>query len=98
LEPKLSAIRAVGTDGDKALVNALIVVFPEGLIHLRCFFHMKDNIHRKLTEMAIPESNREVIVKDIFGVQQGTVYMKGLLDAVDVHEFDSKLSLLGEIS
>ena len=34
-------------------------------------------------------------MKDIFGVQQGTVYVKGLLDAVDVHEFDGKLSLNG---
>jgi len=43
-----------------------LFVFPEGLT----------TICRKLTEMAIPESNWEVIVKNIFGVQQGRVYVK----------------------
>lgn len=96
MEPKLDGVRAVGTDGEKALVNALFAVFPCGLIHLRCFLHMKDNIRRKLTDMAFPESTRERIVKDIFGMRQGTIYVKGLLDADDVHEFDYKLSLLEE--
>ena len=46
--------------------------------------------------MTFPESTRERIIKDIFGIQQGTIYVKGLLDATDVHEFDYKLSLLEE--
>ena len=54
LEPKLMAIRAVGTDGEQVLVNAVRAVFPEGLVHLRCFIHMKDNICRKLTDMLFP--------------------------------------------
>ena len=96
LEPKLNALHAVGTDGEKALVNALFAVFSSHLIHLRCFLHMKDNIRRKLTDMVFPESIRERIIHDIFGMQQGTIYVKGLLDAADVHEFDYKLSRLEE--
>ena len=96
LEPKLNAIHAVGTDGETALVNDLVAVFPGGLIHLRCFLHMKENIRRKLTDMGFPESTRNRIIKDIFGMQQGTMYVKGLLDAVDGSEFDYKLSLLEE--
>ena len=57
---------------------------------------MKDNIRRKLTDMVFPESTRERIIHDIFGMQQGTIYVKGLLDAADVHEFDYKLSRLEE--
>ena len=48
------------------------------------FFYMKDNICRKLTDM------------DIFAIQQGTMYVKSLLDVADVHKFDYKLSILEE--
>ena len=49
LDPhEAGAIRAVGRDGEQALVNAVLAVFLEGLVHLRCFIHMKDNICRKL--------------------------------------------------
>ena len=47
-------------------------------------FYMKDNICRKLTDM------------DIFAIQQGTMYVKSLLDVADVHKFDYKLSILEE--
>ena len=77
LEPSLSALRAIGTDGEQALVKAATAVFSSNLIHLRCFIHMKDNIRRKLTDMLIPQSARETIIKDIFGTQQGTMYTKG---------------------
>lgn len=49
---------------------------------------MKDNIHRKLTDLLLQASVREVIVRDIFGSQQGTVYVKGILDAAEHKEFD----------
>jgi len=54
LEPKLSTLRAIGADGEQALVKDATAVFSGNLIHLRCFIHMKDNIHRKLTDMLIP--------------------------------------------
>ena len=70
LEPQLMNIIAVGTDGEQAIVKALRAVFSEETIHLRCFIHMKDIIRRKLTDLLLPESTREVIVRDIFGTQQ----------------------------
>ena len=54
---------AVGTDGEQALAKALRDVFSERTIHLRCFIHMKDNIRRKLTDLLVPESVREEIVR-----------------------------------
>ena len=58
LEPSLIDIIAIGTDGDPAMEKAIGAVFPDTLIHLRCFIHMKDNIRRKLTELLLPPSVR----------------------------------------
>ena len=67
LKPSLSAVRAIGTDGEQAIVKAAMHTFSNNLIHLRCFIHMKDNIQRKLMDMLIPEYARNQIVRDIFG-------------------------------
>ena len=94
LEPSLSKVCAIGTDGEQAIAKAAACVFSDDLIHLRCFIHMKDNIRRKLTEMLIPEYTRNQIIRDIFGSQHGTVYTKGLLDATSESDFRHRLSLL----
>ncbi len=94
LEPKHSEIIAVGTDGEQALVKAIIATFHGKILHLRCFIHMKDNIRRKLTELLLPEHTREEIIRDIFGTQQGTVFVKGILDAASPEDFDRRLSQL----
>ena len=91
VEPCIRNVIAVGTDGDQALVKALRDVFLERTIHLRCFIHMKDNIRRKLTDLLVP-----AIVRYIFGSQQGTVYVKGILDASDEEDFDQRLLMLKE--
>ena len=39
---------------------------------------MKDNIRRKLTELLLPQSVREDIIRDIFDVQQGSTYTQGI--------------------
>lgn len=96
LEPTVRNVIAVGTDGEQALVKAIRSVFSEQTIHLRCFIHMKDNIRRKLTNMLLPESIREDMVRDIFGTQQGTVHVKGILDASDEGDFDHRLLALKE--
>ena len=93
MEPQLMNVTAVGTDGEQAIAKALRAVFSEKTLHLRCFIHMKDNIRRKLTDLLLPESVREVIVCDIFGTQQGTTYIKGILNVTDHKEFDRSLSL-----
>lgn len=61
------------------------------IVHLRCFIHMKDNIRRKLIELLLPEHAREEIVKDIFGTQCGTVFVKGIVDAESMEDFDCRL-------
>ena len=91
LQPSLNDLVAIGTDGDPAMEKAIRAVFPDKLIHLRCFIHMKDS---KLTELLLPQSTREDIIKDIFGVQQETTYVQGILDAEDCADFDGRLASL----
>ena len=57
---------------------------------------MKDNIRRKLTDLLVPESVREEIVRYMFGSQQGMVYVKGILDASDEEDLDQHLLMLKE--
>ena len=94
LEPKLSNIVAVGTDGEQAIIKALRAVFGDSFISLRCFIHMKDNIKRKLTELLLPDKIKDEIIKDIFGFQQDALYVKGILDSESVAIFDVRFSLL----
>ncbi len=54
------------------------------------FHSYEGQYSRKLTDL-LPESTRDVIVWDIFGTQQGTIYIKGLLDAAGHSEFDQHL-------
>ena len=96
IKSSIRNVIAVGTDGEQALVKALRAVFSEQTIHLSCFLHMKDNIKRKLTDLLVPESIREEIVRYIFGSQQGTVYTMGLLDASNEEDFDQHLLMLKE--
>lgn len=55
---------------------------------------MKDNLRRKLTELLLPQSVREDIIRDIFGFQQGSTYTQGILDADDSADFDERLASL----
>ena len=97
LEPKICDIVAVGTDGEQAIVKSLEALFPDNLIHLRCFVHMRDNIRRKLSDMLFPHSAQNIIFHDIFGLQQGSVYTKGLVDAMSISEFEQNLDNYFEV-
>ena len=94
-EPLLSNIVAFGTDGEQAIVKALKAIFPT-TVHLRCFVHMKENIRRKLSDLLLPESARQVILADIFGSQQGNIYIKGLVDSYDPSDFDARMAAVEE--
>ena len=46
---------AFGTDGDKALVEALSHNFPIAT-QLRCFIHFKKNVEQKLCDFGMPSA------------------------------------------
>lgn len=91
LEPKLASIRAMGTDGEQALTKAIQALFPWDIVLLRCYLHMKEKIRRKLTDLLFPECAREEILQVLFGMQQGHVYIKGILDSDDADDIDRRL-------
>ena len=66
LRPALRNLLAFGTDGEKALWNALHTVFDKAL-HLRCFLHFKGNLEAKLHDLNIPKRERVMFLQDVFG-------------------------------
>ena len=93
LEPQLQCLKAYGTDGEEALVKALRACFPKA-VGLRCFLHKQRNLEERL-KLASATATTE-IMRDIFGVQEGEVFSKGLVDAASEETFDLQLQQLCE--
>ena len=92
LRRELQALRAFGTDGEKALADAFSHEFHYA-IHLTCFIHCRQNIKRELQDLDFSETSRTEILKDIFGHQQGNTFSEGLVDSMDEDDFDAKLEV-----
>ena len=88
LEPRLASLKAYGTDGEGALVNALQACFKES-IGLRCFVHKQRNLEERLSK-ASSNARREVMA-DIFGIQDGEIFSTGLVDSQDQEMFEKNL-------
>ena len=93
IREKLSDVISYGTDGEKALSDALAEAFPLA-IHLRCFRHFRGNFQSRLKNLGISETRS--YYDEVFGKQEGTVYQEGLLDATSEDEFDARLHSLKE--
>ena len=88
--PGLKNIRCFGTDGEKALVNALHTQFKSA-IHLRCFLHFRGNLQDKLADIGISRPNAQEFLKDVFG--NPALLENGLVDA-EVTELDDEFDNL----
>ena len=86
----LRNILCFGTDGDKALVEALSHNFQLA-IQLRCFIHFKKNVHEKLHSLGFSSSLAKEMLSDIFGKHTGSCYSEGLVDSTSELEFDTML-------
>ena len=93
LRPELTSIKAVGTDGEAALFDAFVNVFPKD-IHLRCFSHFKRNIQEKLRTLHFPDKTSKEIIKDTFGTRTEKEWHMGLVDCCDEDTFRTKLENL----
>ena len=60
LKPDIKQVKAVGTDGELALCNALRDNIPQA-IHLRCVKHIKDAIERKLQKLKFDKESFHTI-------------------------------------
>ena len=86
-------VRALGTDGEKALLDAFKHEFGFTQ-HLTCFIHVHRNVKDKLNECNISSHLVIEILDDVFGKKIGTLYIEGLVDADDTDDFDAKLESL----
>ena len=83
LKPEIAAVKAVGTDGEHTLVEAVLRNFPQA-VHLRCFRHLQQNIERHLHDLNFPHSAVRSYINDIFGWSDGEgMYHEGLVDCSD---------------
>ena len=78
LRPALCDIQSYGTDGEKALEEALGTQFRDGT-HLRCFLHFRGNLESKLLDIGISKSDAQEFVKDVLG--NPSQLEEGLVDA-----------------
>jgi hypothetical protein len=89
-ERKLKNVKAFGTDGDPALIEALSHNFPDAL-QLRCSIHLKRNIAEKLKSRGISSSDIQEFLADIFGKQCGNTFQEGLIDSKNAVDFHHRL-------
>lgn len=93
LRRELAGLRAFGTDGEKALVDAFSHEFHYAS-HLTCFIHCRRNIKGQLQVLGFPDSAIKEVLDDIFGCQNGNVLAEGLVDSVSEEEFNQKLPVM----
>ena len=96
LRSSLRSIQAIGTDGEKALADALTESFPHA-IHLRCFRHLQQNIESHLRGNQFPSTAIREYVKEIFGWRNNDTVYEGLVDCVDAQSFNSQLQQLHDV-
>ena len=92
LKPKLQDIQCFGTDGEKALEEALCTQFKYAT-HLHCFLHFQVNIESKLSELGVSKFNAREFIHDIFG---NPVLFEGLVDA-DANSLDAEFEALKSV-
>ena len=90
---ELEGVRAIGTDGELALIDAFKHEFGFAQ-HLTCFIHVRRNVKDKLREYSISSQLATEILDDVFGKKLGSVYIKGLVDSIDTADFDEKEKML----
>ena len=90
LKPNLRDIQCFGTDGEKALEDALHTQFRVAM-HLRCFLHFRGNLESKLADLGISKSGAQEFLKDVFG--NPVLLEEGLVDA-DSAELDEEFESL----
>ena len=91
----LAGVRAIGTDGELALIDAFKHEFGFAQ-HLTCFIHVRRNVRDKLCEYNISSHLSNEMLDDIFGKKMGSVYVKGLVDSIDTEDFEEKAGKLLE--
>ena len=96
LYKQLKHVLAFGTDGDKALIEALSHNFPFA-IQLCCFLRFRKNVEQKLKDLGMPFFLIQEFIADIFGKHVGNTYQEGVVDSSSQQEFNQCLESLKEL-
>ncbi len=84
LKKEVIGIKAIGTDGEKNLVDAALHNFPHA-VHLRCFRHLQQNVELHLRNEQFPQPTIKEFTHDIFGwTESNGTYHEGLVDSQDI--------------
>lgn len=91
LKPEIAAVKAVGTDREKNLVDAVVRNLPEAA-HIWCFRHLLQNIESHLCEQQFSSGDIRQYAHDIFGWRDSCGnYHEGLVDSDNISSFDTSL-------
>ena len=94
IKAKLSGIDTsklvIGTDDERALVNAITSSFSESR-HILCSRHIRQNINQKLTDAAVDKSDRNMLLNKMFGED-------GIINANDTVCFEEKCEEVEQLS
>ena len=93
INPELAKLKAFGSDGEPELIKAFNICFPNAT-HLRCTNHLRQNVKDKLRAFGVSQSVLSELLADIFGVQKGSQFEHGLIDADSEASFDTLLGHL----
>ena len=72
----------IGTDDEKAMVNAITSSFPDSS-HILCTRHLRQNVNQKLTDAAVDKADKFMLIDKMFGEE-------GIINADDTVCFDEK--------
>ena len=74
-------------------LKAFQLCFPQAT-HLRCTNHLRQNVKDKLSSLGVPQGVFSEFLAGIFGVQKGTNFESGLIDADSETSFTTALEHL----
>jgi len=75
-------IKAFGTDGEPEPIKAFSCAFPHA-VHLRCTNHLHQNVKDKLRSLGFSQEISKYVIADIFSIQIGSHFEKGMVNAKD---------------
>ena len=94
LRRSLANVQAVGTDGEKSLIDSIHHQFQKA-VQLRCFRHLRGNIEWHLQEEKLPMSAIQKYVSDVFGADNASgIHHEGLVDCQTEDVFYHQLEQL----
>ena len=95
LRKELASMKCFGTDGEQVLVDAFQHQFPNS-DHLTCSIRVGKNTKAKFQELGIAEHSKYIILNDLFGKKEGSLYTEGLVDSTSNSMYDAVFdSLVG---